>query len=159
MLFRSMPTYQRFTEMEIWQKMSLVKDLYELTKSGPFSRDWALKDQLRRASISIPCNIAEGFERGGNKEFIQFLSYAKGSAGEVLTQMHIAYELDNLSKEDFNKFEKRVTRISYMLGGFMRYLKRSGQKGAKYRPKNRVGNHSPYTSIQPEFYASLIFDL
>ena len=130
-----MSTYQRFTEMEIWKESkSLVKKVYTTTTIGPFSRDWALKDQIRRASISIPCNIAEGFERGGNKEFIQYLSYAKGSAGEVFTQLHIAFDLGYLHKEDFIRLEQQVTRISYMLGGFMKYLKRSGQKGTKYSP-------------------------
>ena len=130
-----MSTYQRFTEMEIWKESkSLVKKVYTTTTIGPFSRDWALKDQIRRASISIPCNIAEGFERGGNKEFIQYLSYAKGSAGEVFTQLHIAFDLGYLHKEDFIRLEQQVTRISYMVGGFMKYLKRSGQKGTKYRP-------------------------
>lgn len=121
--------------MEIWQKSKfLTKEIYEITSIGPFSKDWALKDQIRRASISIPCNIAEGFERGGNKEFIQFLSIAKGSAGEVLTQLHIAFELGYLSKEDFSRLEEQVTKISHMVGGFMKYLKRSRQKGSKYKP-------------------------
>jgi four helix bundle protein len=121
--------------MEIWQKSKfLAKEIYEITSIGPFSKDWALKDRIRRASISIPCNIAEGFERGGNKEFIQFLSYAKGSAGEVFTQLHIAFELGYLSKEDFSRLEEQVTKISHMLGGFMKYLKRSSQKGSKYKP-------------------------
>ena len=121
--------------MEIWQKSKfLTKEIYEITSIGPFSKDWALKDQIRRASISITCNIAEGFERGGNKEFIQFLSIAKGSAGEVLTQLHIAFELGYLSKEDFSRLEEQVTKISHMVGGFMKYLKRSRQKGSKYKP-------------------------
>jgi four helix bundle protein len=120
--------------MEIWQKSkSLAKQIYRVTSIDPFSKDWALKDQIRKASISIPSNIAEGFERGGNKEFIRFLSYAKGSAGEVYTQLHIAFELGYLPSEDFKRLEQQVTRISYMLGGFMKYLKQSGQKGAKYR--------------------------
>ncbi len=119
--------------MEIWQKGKLLtKSIYVATSSGSFSKDWALRDQIRKAAVSIPSNIAEGFERGGNKEFINFLSIAKGSTGEVLTQLHIAVELGYLSTKEFKSLEALAIEIGNMLGGFIGYLKRSDKKGSKY---------------------------
>lgn len=128
-----MAVFQRFTEIETWQRSkSLAKNIYKITSKGPFARDWSLRDQIRRAVVSIPSNIAEGFERGGTKEFIQFLSIAKGSAGEVLTQLHISKDLGYLSAEEFIELEGHVTEIGRKLGALIKYLKRSGRKGPKY---------------------------
>ena len=119
--------------MEVWQKAKLLtKLIYEATSTGNFSRDWALRDQIRKASVSIPSNIAEGFERGGNKEFIRFLTIAKGSAGEVLTQLHIAMDLGHLTEDEFERLQDQTVRIGRMLGGFVQYLKRSSRKGPTY---------------------------
>src|SRR5688572_28227485 len=75
---------KKFEDLESWKKSrKLTNTVYEATAAGTFTRDFALKDQIRRASISILSNIAEGFERGGDKEFLQFLAVAKGSCGEV----------------------------------------------------------------------------
>lgn len=128
-----MRVYKHFTEMEVWQKAKmLTKLIYEATSTGTFSRDWALRDQIRKASVSIPSNIAEGFERGGNKEFIRFLSIAKGSAGEVLTQLHIAMDLGHLTENEFDRLQDQTVRIGRMLGGFVQYLKKSSRKGPTY---------------------------
>lgn len=128
-----MRVYKHFTEMEVWQKAKLLtKLIYEATSTGTFSRDWALRDQIRKASVSIPSNIAEGFERGGNKEFIRFLSIAKGSAGEVLTQLHIAFDLGHLTENEFERLQDQTVRIGRMLGGFVQYLKKSSRKGPTY---------------------------
>jgi len=128
-----MRVYKHFTEMEVWQKAKmLTKLIYEATSTGTFSRDWALRDQIRKASVSIPSNIAEGFERGGNKEFIRFLSIAKGSAGEVLTQLHIAMDLGHLTENEFERLQDQTVRIGRMLGGFVQYLKKSSRKGPTY---------------------------
>lgn len=128
-----MRVYRHFTEMEVWQKAKLLtKLIYEATSTGTFSRDWALRDQIRKASVSIPSNIAEGFERGGNKEFIRFLSIAKGSAGEVLTQLHIAFDLGHLTENEFERLQDQTVRIGRMLGGFVQYLKKSSRKGPTY---------------------------
>lgn len=80
--------FQRFEEIEVW-KLSriLVKEIYDITNAPAFSKDFGLKDQIRRSAVSIPCNISEGYERKSNTEFIRFLYISKGSAGEVRTQL------------------------------------------------------------------------
>ena len=124
---------KRFEDLEVWiSAKEFAVTLYNLTEQGDFKKDFGLKDQLRRASISIISNIAEGFERNGNKEFIQFLSIAKGSAGEVRAQLYIAIELNYISETDFNKLNEQITQVSRMLSGFMNYLKQSELKGSKF---------------------------
>jgi four helix bundle protein len=87
-----MATFTRFEQIGAWQKArQLVKELYEITGRGTFARDYDLRNQTRRASVSIMSNIAEGFERSGTGEFNQFLSTAKGSAGEVRSQLYVAF--------------------------------------------------------------------
>ncbi len=82
---------KKFEELESWKKArELTNTIYQATGTGRFTRDFGLKDQIRRASISILSNIAEGFERGGDKEFFQFLAIAKGSCGEVRAQLYVA---------------------------------------------------------------------
>ncbi len=86
-----MASAQRFEDIKAWQKArELVKNIYQATSVGKFARDFVLRDQIRRAAVSIMSNIAEGFEREGNKEFLQFLSLAKGSCGEVRAQLYVA---------------------------------------------------------------------
>ena len=90
-------TVQRFEDLIAWQRgMDLAVHLYELSRKRPFSRDFALSDQIHRASISVPSNIAEGFERGSRAEFYRFLSIAKGSCGETRTHIHLAKRLGYL---------------------------------------------------------------
>lgn len=124
---------KKFEDLEVWMN---AKDfavlIYELTDQGDFKKDFGLKDQLRRASVSIVSNIAEGFERNGNKEFVQFLSIAKGSAGEVRAQLYIAKELNYITEKDFNQLNEQISLVSKMLSGFMNYLKQSELKGSKY---------------------------
>jgi four helix bundle protein len=82
---------ENFEDLLVWQKgMEMVKEIYRLTQEGSLSRDFGLRDQLRRASLSIPTNIAEGFERDSRKEYLNFLNIAKGSAGEVRSLLHAA---------------------------------------------------------------------
>ena len=84
-------TVRYFEELEIWKEARrLIREIYRITKTSKFSRDFGLAEQIRRAAISIMSNIAEGFERGGNQEFMQFLYIAKGSCGEVRSQVYIA---------------------------------------------------------------------
>jgi four helix bundle protein len=100
-----------FEDLVAWQvARELVREIYRETSSGNFARDFGLRDQIRRASVSVISNIAEGFERGGNKEFIQFLYHAKGSCGEVRTQLYVAWDLDYLTEDAFQGFHFHVER-------------------------------------------------
>jgi four helix bundle protein len=93
-------TVQRFEDLVAWQRaMALVERVYALSRQGKFARDFALCDQIHRAAISVPSNIAEGFERGSRSEFHRFLSIAKGSCGEARTQLHMAKRLGYLDEE------------------------------------------------------------
>ena len=94
----------KFEDIEAWRiSRELTKRIYEASSRGDFSRDFGLRDQIRRAAISIMSNIAEGFERGGDKEFRQFLSLAKGSAGELKSQLYVAADVGLLSQDQFKE--------------------------------------------------------
>lgn len=129
-----MPVVKRFEDLDVW---IAAKDasvmIYKITENESLRKDFGLKDQIRRASISIISNIAEGFERNGNKEFIQFLSIAKGSAGEVRAQLYIIKELEFINEKEFTLLNEKVTQVSKMLSGFINYLKQSELKGAKFK--------------------------
>jgi four helix bundle protein len=91
-----------FEEIEAWQlSREMVRDVYRVSREGIFSKDFGLQDQIRRASVSIMSNIAEGFERGGNKEFINFLTIAKGSCGEVRSQLYVAFDQGYVDQSQF----------------------------------------------------------
>ena len=99
-----MATFKSFEDIEAWQKArELTVEIYSISKKGPFGKDYALKNQIQRASIAVMSNIAEGFERGGNREFSQFLSIAKGSVGEVRSQLYIALDQEYLHGESSDR--------------------------------------------------------
>ena len=101
-----MAIFHKLGEIRVLDKARLlVRKVYSISDEGLFARDFGLKDQIRRASVSIVSNIAEGFERDGNSEFIQFLSLAKGSLGEVHMQLYIALDLNCISKSVFENLE------------------------------------------------------
>jgi four helix bundle protein len=125
---------KKFEELESWKKARrLTNTIYEATATGSFTRDFGLKDQIRRASISILSNIAEGFERGGDKEFLQFLAVAKGSCGEVRAQLYIAFDQGYLSKDLFERLFNAANEIGRLISGLMKYLSMSELRGSKYR--------------------------
>lgn len=129
-----MAKIERFEDILSWQKArELTREIYALSKQGEFARDFSLKDQVRRASISIMSNIAEGFERGGDKEFIQFLSTAKGSSGEVRSQLYVALDQGYLTEQQFQQSYLHSEEVSRLLAGFMDYLRQSELRGSKYR--------------------------
>jgi four helix bundle protein len=124
----------KFEDIESWKKArTLTSDIYKITATGEFVRDFGLKDQIRRASVSILSNIAEGFERGGDKEFSYFLAIAKGSCGEVRAQLYVALDQRYLSQEVFDQLSSNAAEVGQLLSGFIRYLKGSTLKGNKYR--------------------------
>ena len=129
-----MTTFRSFVEIEAWQKARELTGLvYVATRSAGFSKDFALRDQVRRASISIMANIAEGFGRSGSVEFIQFLAVAKGSACEVISHVYVALDQGYVSQEEFDRLNSLAEKTVDLIGGPMRYLQKSSIKGAKYK--------------------------
>ncbi len=128
-----MSKIDKFEDIQSWKKArELSKIIYTLTNTPAFSKDFAFKDQIRRAVISISSNIAEGFERGGNKEFIQFLFIAKGSCGEIRSQIYLAFDCGYVTKIEFDDIKARAEEISRLIQGFIDYLKTTELKGTKY---------------------------
>jgi four helix bundle protein len=143
---------ERFEDLDCWKNArSLVNQIYSLSRKGDFSKDFGLKDQIKRASVSVLSNIAEGFERGSNNEFIQFLYIAKGSVGEVLSQLYVAMDQGYVMEKEFVKVHGLARETSKMIGGLIEYLKNSRMKGPKYSTRNtelgtrnhELGTHNP----------------
>ncbi|MFP4023570.1 MAG: four helix bundle protein [Thiohalospira sp.] len=129
-----MAKIEKFEDLEVWQvARELCKIVYSLTKKDPFCKDFELVRQIRKSSGSIMDNIAEGYERDGNKEFIQFLSISKGSCGEVRSQSYRALDQIYISKEEFEELYNKASSISKMLSGFINYLRKSEINGIKYK--------------------------
>jgi four helix bundle protein len=129
-----MAKIERFEDIDAWQKgRELTKIIYKITAQGDIAKDFALKNQLRRASISIMANIAEGFEREGNKEFRQFLATSKGSVGELKSHLYVALDAGAMSQQDFNQLMALADETSRLIAGFLRYLKDSDHKGSKFK--------------------------
>lgn len=128
-----MSSIQHFEEIEAWQLgRRLARRVYECSAVGRFANDRALQGQIRRATVSIVSNIAEGFERGGSAEFVQFLTVAKGSTGEVQSQLYLALHAGYISTAEFEELQQLVVSVKRLLGGFINYLKRSPLKGRKF---------------------------
>jgi four helix bundle protein len=127
-----MTTVRRFEDLEVWKEARKLNRLvYAHSKASAFSKDFALRDQIRRASISVMSNVAEGFERGGDKEFIQFLSIAKGSCGEVRSQLFVALDEKYVSRPEFESAYKQCMAVSRLLAGLLAYLHRSPKQGRR----------------------------
>ena len=119
-----MAKIEKFEDIEAWQKArELSKAVYAVTGAGAFARDFGLRDQIRRAAVSVMSNIAEGFDRGGNREMIQFLFIAKGSVAEVQAQLYVALDAGYLNQEHFRQLYDLAGDTGRLLGGFIRYLK------------------------------------
>lgn len=132
-----MSKVERFEDLKVWQMArELCKDIHKFTLQDSFSRDYKLVGQIKASSGSIMDNIAEGFERDGNKEFIQFLSFSKGSSGETRSQLYRAIDNGYISQKEFDIAYARSLECSKMLKGFMIYLKESELKGNKYKKEN-----------------------
>ena len=124
-----MAVFKTFEEINAWQNASvLVKDVYAMTRCGDFSKDYGLRDQIQRAAVSICSNIAEGFERRGNKEFINFLWIAKGSAAEVCSQLHNAWDLGYITSEKFKGMYDSTKQIGGMLFKLITALSSSSKR-------------------------------
>ncbi|MEN8614141.1 four helix bundle protein [Dehalogenimonas sp. THU2] len=119
-----MASFERFEDIEAWKRARhLSKAVYDVSNSNAFARDYGLRDQIRRAVVSIMSNIAEGFERGGNREFIQYLFIARGSAAEVQAQLYIALDAEYITQEQFTQLYDMGSDITRIITGLIRYLK------------------------------------
>lgn len=129
-----MATFKKFEEIEAWRKArELTKRIYKISRATSFARDFGLKDQIRRASVSTMSNIAEGYDRSGTGEFIQFLATAKGSAAEVKCQLYVALDQSYIDQATFVELTSLAAETGNMIGGLINYLRRSGLKGTKYK--------------------------
>jgi four helix bundle protein len=116
-------TINRFEDLEAWQRArELARIVYQRTKDGQFSRDYGLRDQMRRAGVSIMANIAEGFSRKSNKEFCQFLFIAKSSAAELQSHAYVALDQAYIEKSDFNTLYDGLDHTSRMISNLIKYL-------------------------------------
>ncbi|MBR1786575.1 MAG: four helix bundle protein [Paludibacteraceae bacterium] len=122
-----------FEDLPIWQEARLIaKDIYSITANDLFSKDFRFVSQIRSASGSIMDNIAEGFERDNNREFLHFLYIAKGSCGEVRSQLHRAFDVGYINNEVYKTYVDRVLSLNKSISKFIQYLKTSDLKGVKH---------------------------
>lgn len=127
-----MAAFKTYEEINAWQQgRDLVKIIYSMASTGAFAKDWGLRDQIQRAAVSICSNIAEGFERRGNKEFIKFLWIAKGSAAEVSSQLYHALDLGYISQGEFENVYGAVKKVGGMVYNLIVAIS-SSDKGATY---------------------------
>lgn len=128
-----MGTIKRFEDLEIWiNAREICRDIYSLRDKIMVKNDFKLYSQINGSSGSIMDNIAEGFERNGNKEFCQFLSVAKASCGETRSQLYRVLDRNYISQEEFGIIENKLISLSKQISGFITYLKKSDLKGSKY---------------------------
>ena len=126
-------TVQNFEDLNVWKQARLLtQEVYRLTKIGKFSRDFGLRDQIQRAAISVMLNIAEGFERGGNQEFSQFLYVAKASCGEVRSQLYVALDQGYVTHDETEKLRQSFKRLSGMISNLIAYMRQSEMRGEKF---------------------------
>ena len=127
-------TTKNFEDLNIWQlARTLTSRIYQITRTGRFAKDFGLAHQIQRASVSVMSNIAEGYERSGNQELIQFLSIAKGSCGEVRCQLYVAQDQGYLDPTSAISLIDQHKKLSIMLHKFIEHLKSSRFKGNKYK--------------------------
>jgi len=128
-----MATFRRFEEIVAWQRAKqLASEIHRITSRRSFSRDRALQNQIRRAAISAMSNIAEGFERDGRREFVQFLAVAKGSVGEARSQPYLARDWGLLGEAEFETLHRLADETSRTISGLINYLQSSSVKGRKF---------------------------
>jgi len=127
---------KKFEDLSIWRlALKITKIIYDLTSQSKFSKDFSLRDQIRRAVISVSSNIVEGFEKNNNNEFIRFLKISKGSVGEVRNQLLIALTVGYISQTQFDKTNQELEDLANQIGGFISYLEKCRSEGRFIRRK------------------------
>jgi len=114
---------RKFEELPVWKlSLSITKRIYYLTSLNKFSKDFGLRDQIRRAIVSVSSNIVEGFEKSNNNEFVRYLKIAKGSVGEVRNQLYVALSISYISTQEFKELNDELEKLGHQLAGFILYL-------------------------------------
>jgi four helix bundle protein len=146
-----MATVKQFEDLHVWQDArQLVAVIYSASKTRAFNQDFGLRDQIRRAAVSSMSNIAEGFERGTRKEFIQFLNIAKGSNGEVRSQLCVALDQKYIAEAEFSSLQESSVALSKKLAAFIRYLEGFTEHSRVKKPARSPANMQPATrNLQP----------
>lgn len=117
-------SFTDYKKLSVWQKSKdLAVDIYRITNTGKLAKDYGLREQMQRAAVSIPSNIAEGNDRESQKELLRFLYISKGSLAELQVQLEIAKEIGYIDEETYSNLDAKCIEISKMLGGFIKTLK------------------------------------
>jgi four helix bundle protein len=125
--------FTSFKDLEVWKlSIQITQLIFTLTKKRNFSRDYTLKGQIKRSMISVSSNIAEGFERSNNNEFIRFLKIAKGSVGEARSQLYISLIEEYIKPDEYSAAEEQLVLLGKQIGGFIRYLEQSRKSNIYY---------------------------
>lgn len=133
-----MATFKNFTDIDAWQRArALTNAIYVVSKNGSFSKYFGLRDQMRRASVSIMANMAEGFGRSGSAEFQQYLAIAKGSTCEVVSHLYVALDQGYITRREFAENTRLAEETANLIGGLMKYIRQSSVRGVKYVPAER----------------------
>jgi four helix bundle protein len=142
-----MATVKQFEDLNVWQDArQMVSAVYTVSNTRAFSQDFGLRAQIRRAAVSTMSNIAEGFERGTRKEFVQFLNLAKGSNGEVRSQLCIALDQKYVSETEFNALRESSVTLSKKISAFIRYLEGFTDNSRVKKPARPAANQQLATS-------------
>lgn len=127
-----MATIKNFEDLKVWQDSRVLTNrVYKMTNQGPFSKNFGLRDQIRRAAGSTMHNIAEGFDANSDAQFIQFLGYSRRSASEVQSQLYLALDQNYIEKKEFQEVYDLATKLKKQINGFSTYLKKSKNKKIK----------------------------
>ena len=120
---------KKFEDLKIWRlSLKITKEIYDISAKKEFSKDFALRDQIRRAIISVSSNIVEGFEKNNNNEFIRFLKITKGSIGEVRNQLYIALAINYITHKEFKELNNKLIDLANQVGKFIVYLEKNRKK-------------------------------
>lgn len=123
-----------FEDLQVWKdSRELAREIFRLGRKKTLIREYSLKNQMERSAVSIMANISEGYERDGDKEFVQYLSQAKGSAGELRSHLYVALDMNFIDTAELDPLKKRVVSISKQISGLIRYIKSSKIGGRKYK--------------------------